>query len=76
MSVDRQHIQGGTNGADGFHLPVRRSGLAHPALVVALLSDHQALPEEEDVVFLRQDFQRLGSGQRNCRERRVPTLMA
>lgn len=71
-SADRQHIL-----REELTEPmISMLGLAHPALVVALLSDRQALPEEEDVVFLRQDLQRLGSGQRNCRERRVPTSMA
>lgn len=41
-------------------------GGTHPALVEALLPHGQALPEEEDVVLLRQDLQGLGGREGNC----------
>ena len=38
----------------------------HPALIEALLSDSQTLPEEEHVVILCQNLQGLRSRKRNC----------
>lgn len=41
--------------------PRYRSLVSHPALIVALLSNSQTLPEEEHVVLLCQNFQGLRS---------------
>lgn len=45
--------------------------VSHPALIEALLSDSQTLPEQEHVVFLCQNLQGLRSWKRNCSRRRI-----
>lgn len=45
--------------------------VSHPALIEALLSDSQTLPEEEDVVLLCQNLQGFRSWKRSCNRGRM-----
>lgn len=67
--------QQGPSGPTDCFPPGRGAAAAtHPALVEAFLPDGQTLPEEEDVVVLRQDLQGFGSRKRNCSRARLSLI--